>query len=245
MKTLRFVALATAATFCLPAQEGSTPKTAVPADAVAKGAPAAPLIGVVDLVKAIQQYPKYVKGNVELDNKRKSARADLDELRKAIDEKQAALQMVDKDSEEYRTRQDQIELLQMQGKALLERYNRVIEIDEMRHMFAIYQDLEVAVAKVAKARGVSIVLRMHEMDDPKVDLAKMSPKSLKGRLNVFDLRQVWYASEQVDLTEDLIKLLMVPLEEPKDGAKDAAGPAKDAGKPAPAKAPDNPKKSGG
>ena len=244
MKTLRFVALATVATFCLPAQESGKPKSGVPAEAAAKGAPAAPLIGVVDLVKAIQQYPKYVTGNVDLDNKRKAATADLDELKKTIDEKRAAASMVPQDSEEWRERQDQIELLQMQGKALLERYNRRIEIEEMRHLFAIYQDLEVAIEKVAKARGVSIVLRTHAMEDPKVDLAKMTPKSLKGRLNMFDMRQVWYANDQVDLTEDLVKLLMVPLEDAKDGAKDAAGPAKDAARPSPEKA-ETPKKTGG
>ena len=58
MKTLRFVALATVATFCLPAQESGKPKSGVPAEAAAKGAPAAPLIGVVDLVKAISKAEK-------------------------------------------------------------------------------------------------------------------------------------------------------------------------------------------
>jgi hypothetical protein len=40
-------------------------------------------------------------------------------------------------------------------------------------------------------------------------------------------RQVWYAAPEVDLTDDLIKLLMVPLDIPRPAPKE---PAKDAPK---------------
>ena len=71
-------------------------------------------------------------------------------------------------------------------------------------------------AAVAKARGVDVVLRVHSMES-----SDGSPNQ-KGR--IYERRDVWYASDAVDLTAAIVKWLQVELPpEPKDGPKDATG----------------------
>lgn len=221
MKTLRNLAVAAlATTFLLPAQDGNKPAAAV--DAAAKAAPAVPpLVGVVDFVKAIEQYPKYIRARVELEKRRQAVQAQIDEITKRIDEQKAALAIVAQDSDEWKDRQVELELQQAQRQAMFKRLYEKLEVEDMRMLTVVYEDIEVAIKKVAQTRGVAIVLRVHETDSPG-DAAKLPLKTLQGRLAMFERRQVWFASEQVDLTGDVIKLLMVPLEEPKDGGKAAA-----------------------
>ena len=84
------------------------------------------------------------------------------------------------------------------------------KIDEF--YVAIYADLERAVAIVAKERGVQMVLRAHP---------QLEETSSENKARLFEARIVWFASEEIDLTPAVIKLLQVPLPEaPKaDGAK--------------------------
>lgn len=230
MKTLRTLALAAlATTFLLPAQEGNKP---VATDAAAKPAPAnPPLVGVVDFVKAIEQYPKYIRLKGELETRGKAAKAQIDELTKRIDEQRAALAVVSKESEEYKDRELELEFLQTQRQALFKRFNEKLEVEDMRVLTVVYEDLEAAIKKVATTRGVSIVLRVHEMDDAPGDISKLPPKTLEGRLRMLERRQVWYAADNVDLTGDVIKLLMVPLDPPKDAAKNGDAKAAEPQKP--------------
>jgi len=218
MKTMRILVVATlAAMFTLPAQDGIKPAAQ---DAVAKGAAANPqLIGVVDFVKAIEQYPKYIKLKGELDKRTVAAKAEINELTKRIDEQKAAASMIDDDSDEKKDRLVNIELMQAQRQAQFKRLGEKLEIEDMRIMAAVYADLEVACKKVAQARGISLVLRMHDMSGAPTDFAKMTPKTLNDVLRMYDRRQVWYAADQHDLTADLIKLLQVPLDEPKKDGK--------------------------
>jgi Skp family chaperone for outer membrane proteins len=227
MKSKQLVALAAlAAAFSLPAQDGG--KSA--ADAAAKPAAASSqTIGVIDFAKAIEQYPKYVQMTAEIDSRRTAAKNQLQNLQKETAEKVEALRMVNQDSEEARDRAAEIELARNKQKLMAESLDRKIQLEEMRLLFEVYQDLEVAVAKVAKARGVDVVLRLHSMET--VDVGKLVPRDLQRRLELLDRRQVWYSSESVDLTADVIKLLMVPL--PEKEKKDTKAAEKPPAAPAP------------
>lgn len=219
MTTLRTVALAAlATTFFLPAQDGSKPSAGGAVDAATRTTQA-PLVGVVDFVKAIQQYPKYIRLKGELDKRADAAKAQIEDIGKRIDEQKAALAQMVEGSEDWKDRQTEINLLRQQGDVMWKRLQEKLELEDMRLLTSVYQDLEVAIRKVAVARGVSIVLRTHELGEVAGEVAKMPPKTLQGRLAMFERRQVWYASDQVDLTSDLIKLLLVPLDEPKDAGK--------------------------
>ena len=52
---------------------------------------------------------------------------------------------------------------------------------------------------------------------------------MQQRFRMFELRQVWYSTDEIDLTGDLIKLLQVPLE--RDAPAKSAEPPKPPAKP--------------
>jgi Skp family chaperone for outer membrane proteins len=224
MKILFPALLATAAaTTFLPAQDGKTP--GAPVEAAAK--PAAMVIGVVDLERAADQYPRRLKMKEELQAKANAYGRRLEELKRNLDEEKVRLDSTDEHAEEREDIELRLQLMQQERQALGKRFNDMLRLEEARMMTAIYQDLEAAVKKVAEARGVAIVLRTLNAGPAAADPAKAPAKEVIGRLGVLENRQVWYAAPEVDLTDDLIKLLMVPLDIPRPAPKE---PAKDAPK---------------
>lgn len=240
MSTPRLFAVAFAVSLCLPAQDGGKSAAGTPADAASKAAQAAPPVGVVDLVRAIEQYPKWIKLKGELEATEDAIKAELTNMNKSISELKASLELGG-DSDERKVKELQYQGMLQQREAWAKLQRERIDLKHARSLLTVYEDLEVAIAKVAKARGVGIVLRMHNMGPSLGNPAKLSDKTVIGRVEAFERREVLFAADNVDLTDDLIKLLLVPLDEPKDG-KDAGG---DAGKAAPPKAPETPKKNGG
>jgi Skp family chaperone for outer membrane proteins len=102
-----------------------------------------------------------------------------------------------------------------------------LELEFARAQVVVYEDLEAAVQKVAKQKGLGLVLRQYEPLPAAGDPAKLSARSVQKRIADFERRGVWYAAESVDITADVIKVLMVPIDtgKPADSAKpiDKAG----------------------
>jgi Skp family chaperone for outer membrane proteins len=218
MNIARSIAVAAlCATPFLSAQDKQTPApTAV--DAAAKSsAVATPVVGIVDLVKAFEQYPRWIKLNGELKKKGEAAKGQLEEMTKRIDELRASMEVLGQDSEERREIAMRVEILQQQRQGTGKWLQDKLQIDEARAMILVYEDLEVAIKKVAKARGVALVLRVHEVGNSGGEVAKMSPLSVERRIRAYEARQVWHADDSIDLTADVIKLLMVPLDDAKTG----------------------------
>lgn len=218
MNIVRSIAVAAlCATPFLSAQDKQTPATANAVDAAAKSAaPVMPVVGVVNLVRAFDQYPKWIKLGSELTAKRKAAEERLKEMTKRIDELKASLELLDQESDERRENGLRIEIMQQERGAMYKLMQERLDVEEARAYIQVYQDLEIAVAKVAKARGVSLVVRVHEITSAG-DVAKLPAGSVQRRVRAFEAKQVWYADDALDLTPDLIKLLMVPLEDTKAG----------------------------
>lgn len=202
---------------------GSQPVGAQPVDAAAR-AKNAPMIGVVDLDKAIELYPKAIAERERLQNLSKQLSERINGLTKQIDQIKAEMTVLkegsdDREDKEYELAQA---LKNREGTAnfLKSKFDRQLEKFELM----IYQDLEAAVAQVAKASGVQIVLRVRPSPGFE-DAAKEGSNAQKQKLASFDRRQVWFASDEVDLTPALIKLLRLPVEAKSgaDAPKDAAG----------------------
>ncbi|MFY7948674.1 MAG: OmpH family outer membrane protein, partial [Gemmatimonas sp.] len=102
--------------------------------------------------------------------------------------------------------------------------NEKLDAEQQKAMLAVFEDLEKAIPVVAKARGVGLVLRVHQVPQPPAGIT--GQRATTGRLRAFENKQVWFASEEVDLTPDLIKYLMVP----RDGDKAATPPKNDSPK---------------
>ncbi|MFY9345458.1 MAG: OmpH family outer membrane protein [Planctomycetota bacterium] len=218
---IRTVVLALLVAPFLLAQDNPAGKSAVEASATKVPAIS---VGVVDLVKAFEQYPRWIKFRGELQKRADAMKVRMAEMGKAVDEQRAAIEILDKESEERRDGELQLALMEQQRRETRKRLEEKFALEEARLMLLIYEDLEVACRKVAEARGVAIVQRVYDIEPATGDVAKLSADSVQKRMLLFERKQIWYASQQVDLTPDVIKFLMVPLDEPKAGDK-AAAPA--------------------
>ena len=202
----------------MPAAEGATKKIPVVS------------IGVVDLAKALEAYPKAIKMQQEFNKLKDALLQDLTKIDAASKEALENIKAVGENSEEGRERMFQYDGLRQLLEFKQKRMNEKLAIADMRKDLELYEDLEVAVAKVAKNRGVQLVVRKYDPGPAPGFPDKATNKELmqmQERLRMFERRQVWYSTDEIDLTGDLIKLLQVPLE------KDAAAPAKSAEPPKP------------
>ena len=206
----------------LSAQDASAPaKPAASASEAAAGRnkPAAPLVGVVDLDKAIENYPRWIEMQERLKAMSKQAEDRMKQFQAKLEDARGAVKITNPDSEDGKQAQFQLEITQQEGKFLYNTLNEKLDAEQQKAWLAVFEDLEKAIPVVAKARGVSIVLRVHPVPQPPAGIT--GQRATTGRLRAFENKQVWFASEEVDLTPDLIKYLMVP----RDGDK-AATPAK-------------------
>jgi len=180
-------------------------------------------IGVVDFAKVMEVYPRAIQERKKLDEFWKQCLAQIDgerrradEIRLKRDDLQVDTMQRDLKDLEYAAKQREIEALK--GVLAQERSRRVETL-----LVTMYEDVQRAVAIVAKDRGVQLVLRKH---DDVVD------GSTTNKARVYELRQVWFAADELDLTPWVIKTLQVPLpEEPGKDQVPARDPTKDNNQP--------------
>jgi Skp family chaperone for outer membrane proteins len=241
-RTTWLLAAMLAAANLLPAQ-GPTGNADKPAATKTAPAPAVS-VGVVDLDKAIELYPKAIAERERLQTLSKTFAAEIDELTKQIDSIRSDLSLLKEGTNKREAREFELgmALKQREGLANLRKaqFDRELEKFEL----TIYQDVEVAVAEVAKMKGVQIVLRVRATPPPdEAGKEKETGNAQKQRLAGYDRRHVWFASDEVDLTPALIKYLQVPVDPKKaDAPTPAPKGTADAGK---APAGSQPNKGGG
>lgn len=226
MSILRSCCTALCAVFAplLPAQDGSgQPVRAATgeqaAEASAKAPPRAGLVvGVVDLEKAMELYPKALKERERLQKLKESYDEQLQQVTKRLEELKALLPALREGTMERARKQLELEQAMQARQGLAKLLEADLQLEDMRVLLAIYEDIEIAVAQLAKDRGVHVVLRLDTQQEKPDDGDKLAPRQVQRRLEVFDRRKVWFAAEELDLTPALIKMLQVPLELPKSAA---------------------------
>lgn len=229
-------AAALVAALVLPAQAQSpspapaAPGTGQPAEASAR-AKAPLIVGVVDIDKAVDLYPKAIAERERLKQLSNSLADRLDAVQKEIDQIRADIGTY-KEGSDKREWLQQYELPERQKRkeALRQLARMQMDRETAKFNLMMYEDVEVAVREVAKARGVQIVLRSSSVPGVE-ELPKSDDLVLNARLRAYDQRQVWFASEEVDLTPAVIKLLQVPVESPKDASGKAGAGKPGDGKP--------------
>jgi Skp family chaperone for outer membrane proteins len=177
----------------------------------------ASLIGVVDMAKVFDQMPRWAALRAEVDRKAEGYRTPINELDRQIGEQVATIKMLS-EGEERRDREIQIELLKQQRQALFARARERNKLDQARALLAAYDDADVAIAKVAKARGLLLVVRQHDLGKPPADAAKLPTDALDERLTLHERRGLLWADDGLDITADVVRELMVP---PAPDKKDA------------------------
>jgi Skp family chaperone for outer membrane proteins len=237
MSIPRFVAMALAAAAFVPAQEGSKPAPA--ATEAAAGPARGIVVGVVDVKRAFEQSARKQRMIAEMQMLQKAFDERLQRLSDQIDELRATMATLAPDSEERLEKRFELEKVTAEARGLQEFLQQRLQREMVRREIELYEDIDAAVAKVAKQQGVTIVLRRSQVDELSIEPGKMSTGALEARHAALRNRDVLYAADAVDLTADVIKILMVPPPEKTPGDAQGGAPA-----PAPDKAPAAPKTGG-
>lgn len=235
MKHLTFACVAAlAAAAFLPAQD--------PSKAAAEATAASQRVGTIDLLRVFEQNPKWSKAKAELEKMQDAFKGQIKKLSDRAQEIRALIDSADENSDEWRNGRFELEMTMKQRDYLSQQATERLELENARAMLAVYQDIELAVGQVAKARGVAVVHRLQPIGAAPGELGKLAAKEVQGRVVAFERKQVWFAAPELDLTDDLIKALMAPVaddKQPKTGRAQEA-----AGKPAGGAAPTTPKAGG-
>jgi Skp family chaperone for outer membrane proteins len=211
----------------VPAQDQKPPAPSADAAVEASARPGAGrglVVGVVDLGKAFDTYPRVVKERERLKKMHDSYDEQIQQVSKRIEEIKGLIPLLKEGSRERSQKQLEYELALQQRTGLSKLFNEELGAETMRMHLSIYEDLEAAIGKLARDRGVDLVLRLDDADLQAQSDGEKSMKQVQNRLVTFERRQVWFATAQLDLTSDLIKMLQVPLERdeaPQDGSGQA------------------------
>jgi Skp family chaperone for outer membrane proteins len=166
-------------------------------------------VGVIDVAKAFEQNPRFTKMKQDLEAMRGTYDEQLRNMGRSLKELEASIGTLDPDSEERRLKQLRYDLNAREAdgmeRVLEDRLDREVMVREI----AIHEEIDLAVRRVADARGVKVVIKVTRVDAAG-DPAKLSPSALRQRHGTVRSRDVLYAADELDLTGDVIKWLMVP-----------------------------------
>jgi Skp family chaperone for outer membrane proteins len=183
-------------------------------DGARAAAPSRIPVGAVDFVKVFDAYPKFIQERKRMDEVYKATQQRLDELKQRINEKKSARELLTPGTSERLQADLDLDLAVKQFNGMGEIWKADLERQVDRLVVECYEDVERAIDKVARDRGVGIVLRLHRA---------AQSKEVQDRYTAYERRVVWYVADEVDLTTDVIKLMAVGGGE----AKKDASPAKD------------------
>jgi len=219
-----------AAPGALVAQNGAKAAEASARDAAKPAAAAKPVVGVVDIDKAVEFYPKAIAERERLQALNKSFVERMDAITKQIDQVRADMMLEKEGSDQREWKQLEYGELQKRREVLKALLTRQFDREQQKGLITIYEDVEAAIAEVAKRRGVQIVLRHTPTLGPE-DLVKDPSSAQRQRLIQYDTRLVWFASEEFDLTPAVINFLKVPAAAPAAVPAGPGGPggARDGG----------------
>lgn len=227
MTHLLFACAAAFAAALLPAQDPAAAAAAAPAAKT----PAAPVLGTIDLIRVFEQNPKWAKAQADLARMQEQFKAQIGKLSERIAELNGLIESTAEDSEDRRSATFGREMAMREREFLAKQATDRLESENARAMLAVYQDIERVIGPVAKARGCAMVQRLQAIGPVEGEIGKLAPKQVEARVVAFERKIVWYAAPELDLTEDLIKALMVPVADDKPAAREAAAkPGAGAGK---------------
>ncbi|MCR9245553.1 MAG: OmpH family outer membrane protein [bacterium] len=200
-----FLLLAAAAALAGAPQLSAQTPTTKPAPTTK---PVATTIAVVDLETAIDNYGVAIKERERLQKMSSQFSDQLDAITKNIEELRAQLTLLRPGTNDYANKEFELQSLARRRDDTAQFMKRQFDTELEAFELRVYEDLEFAIAKVARDRGVAIVLRKQETLDLAPEEAGSSGLQ-QARHRQFTRRTVWFTDESVDLTPALVKYLQV------------------------------------
>jgi len=186
------------------------------------------IVGVVDVIKAVEQYPRYIKLRAELEASITQYENQLKEMSARADELRGTIQVLAEGSQQRADKEFEYKMLLQTQDYRRKAFRDRMGLQDLRNTLTVYEDLEYVIGVVAKRKGVALVLTKQDISPSARPIEELPGNEVQARVKAFDRRQVWFASQELDLTGDVIKELMIPV--PDRNSPERAPKTKPAGK---------------
>jgi Skp family chaperone for outer membrane proteins len=150
-------------------------------------------IGVINIAKIFAEYEMTRQLEQRFDSERRAVADDAEKKRQLIVEKQQGLAPFKPDSQAYRDRSTELTRLQVEYEVELTMREQQLKDAHKQSLLTIYRDVQAAVERIARQRGIDVVLTYDELDS-------QAPDSNALRQQIL-LKKVIYSNEQTDLTQ--------------------------------------------
>jgi Skp family chaperone for outer membrane proteins len=168
-------------------------------------------VAVIDIAKAIDQYKVYIDLRTGLSKRVEDFQKQLKANAEQIEQLRVTITQIDEGLPQRAEAEHQYKM-ELQNQDFRRKYfNDLLAADEVRMMLRVYEDLDFALAKVAKRQGIGVVLPKREMPANPMPIADMRPREVEARVDMYQRRTVWFAADEFDITSDVIKFMMTPL----------------------------------
>lgn len=161
-------------------------------------APPATVVATVDVQKLMEGLAEVKARNEVLRADATKKQAELDEMRAKIKKVKEDLELMNKESIDYRNKFAEGIVLEANLQSKGKIYTQLVDLDSGELIRAVYTKIQATVAKVAAKDGYSLVM----LDDRGLGLPKTgSDKDMNG---VILNKRILFAEANLDITERLI-----------------------------------------
>jgi len=155
-------------------------------------------IGVVDLAKVFKSYKKSSELEKRINGERDKLKETIDKQRKHIRDINREMDLLDIESEAYRTKEEEKRIELARFELMKERLQRTIKRRWEQYNLNLLEDIESVVKDYGKKHGFTLIFKVEgePIDERKLD-----------KLVQIGLKSVLYFSDRVDITEDVVTIL--------------------------------------
>jgi len=172
------------------------------ADATSTSPPAAPVaVATVDIVQIINGLDERSVREDELNERRRSRQAQLDEVVEQIKTLESDIQMLSAGTDERRDKIRELMEIRAVAEARRNALSQIISIDMGNVMSELYSKIEDAIRRIADREGYDLVL----LDDSKLPLPENAKDSDVYRAII--TKGIIYHRDSTDITDRVVTLL--------------------------------------
>lgn len=155
-------------------------------------------IGVVDAIAVINAYPTAIAGQATLQKLAADFQAEMNLHDQDIQQLELDIGSLEPGTREQGLKTLKLDQAKRYRQGLINLHLERMQVDSTQFTVEMYEDFWEAVGKVAKAKGLQVVLRKRKYDPAlRADLRRASN----------DRRTVLYAAPELDVTQDVINML--------------------------------------
>lgn len=143
-------------------------------------------VGVVDLVKIFNEFEQTKALNAELDRYKRRLAEEQQKREEQLSVERDTLQGFSPDSAEYRKRSSQLKKLIIDYQAWLTGEREMLKDEHRRWIERTYALITDAIARVAKSKGLQLVLTREELETQVDDAANLQKQILNRKVVYYD-----------------------------------------------------------